>query len=56
MALEIEIELGGVCNVAIDDSTSWAIAASIGLPRVLREKSDMVPFPNYDNGDGRFDF
>lgn len=55
MALKIEVELGRVCNFAIDDGTRWTIATAVSLPWVLREESDMMAFADNDNCDGWFD-
>jgi len=43
-------------NFAVNDSACWAVTTSVSIARVLGEKTDMMPFPNDDYGNGGVDF
>ena len=49
VALQIEVELGGVRNVAIHDRPCRAIAAPVRIR--LREESNVVALAHHDHGD-----
>lgn len=53
MALEVEIELRWMRNIAIDDRPRWAVAAPVGV--LLREEPDVVTLADHDEGDLRLD-
>lgn len=54
MGLEVEIELGGRRDLAINDKTSWAIATAISLT-LLREEADVMAFADDDHSELRDD-
>lgn len=54
MALKVEVELSRINNITVDDSASGAVARFIRFMRSSREKSNMVPFTYYNNGDLRW--
>lgn len=50
VALKIEVELGWMCDFSINDSACWTITTLVGLPFILGEKSNMMPFTDDDDG------
>jgi hypothetical protein len=56
VALEIEVKLGRMGNLTIDDSARWAVTTPVGIPGVLWEESDVMPLANNNHGDSWFDF
>jgi hypothetical protein len=54
MALQIEVEFGRMGDFTINDSACRAVTTSVGLSLILREESNMVPFPYDNDSDGRF--
>jgi hypothetical protein len=49
--VEEEIELGGVCNVAVDDAAGPNVATAILLTGVACEEADMMALLDDDEGD-----
>lgn len=55
VALQIEVELGGVCYGGVDDGSCGTIARSISLIRVVGEKPDVMALSDDDERDRRLD-
>jgi len=56
MALKIKVELGWMRDFSINDRACWTITAPVGLPFVLGEESNVMPFTDDDDGDCRIYF
>lgn len=54
MALKIEIELGRVGNIAVDDGSSWTVAALVPFFSPLWEEANVVSLVNHDHCDVGF--
>ena len=55
MALEIEVKLGGVGYVVVDDGPGRAVAAPVFITAVLGEEADVMHLADHDNSKLRVD-
>ena len=55
VGLEVEVELHGVDDVAIDDCTCRAVPALVSCS-IGGEEADVVALPDHNDGDGGVDF
>ncbi len=51
MTQEVPIELRRMCDVAVDDHSSWAITRSVSVARVNGIEPDVVSFPDDNDRD-----
>jgi hypothetical protein len=49
--LQVKVELGGMRDLAVNDGSSAAVSAAVGVALALGEEADVVAFPDDENGD-----
>ena len=55
VALEVEIQLRGIRDLAVNNSPGLAVPALICLRRVLREEAYVMTLSDNNDSDGRLD-
>ena len=53
---QIKVKFDRINHVAVDNSASDAIPASVTLTLNTREKANVVPLADYDKSNGGFEF